>query len=81
MMDRPMNNLSFRFMSIYFRFPDYFFPPIKILAKVGIPAGFWCHYLIDEEEDDEPDDDPPEDNEGGEVGHFVIQIYLNHHIL
>ena len=39
MMDRPMNNLGFRFMSIYFRFRDYFFPPIKILEKVAIPAG------------------------------------------
>jgi ubiquinone/menaquinone biosynthesis C-methylase UbiE len=39
MMDRPMNNPGFRFMSIYFRFRDYFFPPIKILEKVGIPAG------------------------------------------
>ena len=30
--------------------------------------------------DDEPEDDPLEDNEGGKVGHFLIQIYLNHHI-
>lgn len=36
-MDRPMNNLGFRFMSIYFRFRDYFSPPNKILEKVGIP--------------------------------------------
>ena len=39
MMDRPMNNLGFRFMSIYFRFRDYFSPPNKILEKIGIPVG------------------------------------------
>jgi ubiquinone/menaquinone biosynthesis C-methylase UbiE len=39
-MDRPpTNNLGFRFMSIYFRFRDYFSPPNKILEKIGIPVG------------------------------------------
>jgi hypothetical protein len=38
-MDRPMDNLGFRFMSVYFRFRDYFSPPNKILEKVGIPVG------------------------------------------
>jgi ubiquinone/menaquinone biosynthesis C-methylase UbiE len=39
MMDRPMNNFGFRFMSTYFRFRDYFSPPTKILERVGIQAG------------------------------------------
>ena len=34
-----MNNLGFRFMSLYFRFRDYFTPPIKILEKIGIQGG------------------------------------------
>ena len=34
-----MNNFGFRFMSIYFRFRDYFSPPTKILERVGIQAG------------------------------------------
>jgi ubiquinone/menaquinone biosynthesis C-methylase UbiE len=51
MMDRPMNNLGFRFMSIYFRFRDYFSPPndfknpdsilrelVRILKPKGILA-------------------------------------------
>jgi ubiquinone/menaquinone biosynthesis C-methylase UbiE len=39
MMDKPMNNLGFRFMSFYFRFRDYFDPPIKILQQIGIQVG------------------------------------------
>jgi ubiquinone/menaquinone biosynthesis C-methylase UbiE len=39
MMEKPMNNLGFRFMSFYFRFRDYFAPPIKILERIGIQAG------------------------------------------
>jgi ubiquinone/menaquinone biosynthesis C-methylase UbiE len=39
MMDKPMNNLGFRFMSLYFRFRDYFTPPIKTLEKIGIQTG------------------------------------------
>ena len=38
-MDRPMNSLGFRFMSFYFRFRDYFFPPTKTLERIGIQAG------------------------------------------
>lgn len=38
-MDRPMNSLGFRFMSIYFRFRDYFNPPPKILEQIGIQTG------------------------------------------
>ena len=34
-----MNNLGFRFMSFYFRFRDYFDPPIKILQQIGIQVG------------------------------------------
>ena len=34
-----MSNLGFRFMSFYFRFRDYFSPPIKFLERVGIQAG------------------------------------------
>jgi ubiquinone/menaquinone biosynthesis C-methylase UbiE len=39
MMDRPMNNLGFRFLSIGLRFRDYFFPPAKTLERVGIQTG------------------------------------------
>jgi ubiquinone/menaquinone biosynthesis C-methylase UbiE len=39
MMDRPMNTIGFRIMSMYFRFRDYFSPPIKILKQVGIQTG------------------------------------------
>src|SRR5918994_1180643 len=39
MMDKPMNNLGFRFMSFYFRFRDYLTPPIKILKRVEIQEG------------------------------------------
>ena len=34
-----MNSLGFRFMSFYFRFRDYFFPPTKTLERIGIQAG------------------------------------------
>jgi ubiquinone/menaquinone biosynthesis C-methylase UbiE len=39
MIDRPMSNLGFRFMSMYFQFRDYFNPPTKILEQIGIQAG------------------------------------------
>jgi precorrin-6B methylase 2 len=39
MMDRPVSNLSFRFMSLYFWFRDYFSPSTKILKGVGIQSG------------------------------------------
>ena len=39
MIDKPMNNLGFRFMTFYFRFRDYFTPPTKILKQVRIRAG------------------------------------------
>lgn len=38
-MVRAMSNLSFSFMSYYFRFRDYFSPPIKVLRRVGIQSG------------------------------------------
>jgi ubiquinone/menaquinone biosynthesis C-methylase UbiE len=39
MVDRPMSNISFKFMSFFFRFRDYFLPPIKILEQIGIRPG------------------------------------------
>lgn len=39
MIDKPMSNLGFKFMALYFRFRDYFFPPTKILEQVGIQSG------------------------------------------
>ncbi|HEY7572774.1 MAG TPA: hypothetical protein VH796_15525 [Nitrososphaeraceae archaeon] len=39
MMERPMSNLGFRFMSIYFRFRDYFHTPTKTLKQIGLRAG------------------------------------------
>jgi ubiquinone/menaquinone biosynthesis C-methylase UbiE len=38
-MDTAMNSLGFRFMSLYFRFRDYFTPPVKILEQIGIQVG------------------------------------------
>ena len=39
MIDKPMSKFGFRFMALYFRFRDYFFPPTKILEQVGIQSG------------------------------------------
>jgi len=39
MIDRPMNSIGFRIMSMYFRFRGYFSPPTKILERVGIQTG------------------------------------------
>jgi ubiquinone/menaquinone biosynthesis C-methylase UbiE len=39
MIDKPMSKFGFRFMTLYFRFRDYFFPPTKILEQVGIQSG------------------------------------------
>jgi ubiquinone/menaquinone biosynthesis C-methylase UbiE len=39
MMDKPMHNIGFRLMSIYFRFRDYFSSPTKILERIGVQTG------------------------------------------
>jgi ubiquinone/menaquinone biosynthesis C-methylase UbiE len=39
MVDKPMNSIGFRFMSLYFRFRDYLSPPTKIIERIGIQAG------------------------------------------
>lgn len=39
-----MSNLSFRFMSFYFRIRDLFSSPIKILKQIGIRPG---SYVLD----------------------------------
>jgi ubiquinone/menaquinone biosynthesis C-methylase UbiE len=39
MTDKPMSNIGFRFMALYFRFRDYFSPPTKILEHAGIQSG------------------------------------------
>jgi ubiquinone/menaquinone biosynthesis C-methylase UbiE len=38
-MEKPMNKISFNFMS-FFKFRDFFFPPIKILEKIRIRSGW-----------------------------------------
>jgi ubiquinone/menaquinone biosynthesis C-methylase UbiE len=43
-MDMPMNNLSFKFMSFYFRIRDFFSSPVKILQRIGIHPG---SYVLD----------------------------------
>ena len=35
-----MSKISFKFMSFFFKFRDFFFPPIKILEKIGIRSGW-----------------------------------------
>jgi ubiquinone/menaquinone biosynthesis C-methylase UbiE len=39
MIDNPMNNLSFKFMSFFFKFRDFYCPPIKILKQINIQLG------------------------------------------
>jgi len=39
-MNKPAFNLHFRFMSLGFKFRDFFLPPKNILKEVGIKPGF-----------------------------------------
>ena len=39
-MDKPKSNFDFRFMSLGFRFRDFFSPRGDVLAEVGIELGF-----------------------------------------
>ena len=39
-MDKPMSSFDFRFMSVGYRFRDFFRPRINILEEVGIRQGF-----------------------------------------
>jgi len=39
-MDRPMSNFDFKFMSVGYKFRDFFLPRINILEEVGIKQGF-----------------------------------------
>jgi ubiquinone/menaquinone biosynthesis C-methylase UbiE len=43
MMDKPMSNFAFRFMSWGFRFRDWRLPRMNVLQEVGIQPG--CHIL------------------------------------
>ena len=43
-MDKPMSNLSFRFMSLAFSFRDLFMDPADILQEAGVKPGF---YVLD----------------------------------
>ena len=38
-MEKPISNISFNFMSFYFKFRDFFSPPIKMLQPIGIQSG------------------------------------------
>jgi ubiquinone/menaquinone biosynthesis C-methylase UbiE len=39
-MDKPMSNFDFKFMSVGYKFRDFFLPRTNILRKVGIKPGF-----------------------------------------
>jgi ubiquinone/menaquinone biosynthesis C-methylase UbiE len=39
-MDRPMSNFDFQFMSVGYKFRDFFLPRLNILKDVGIKPGF-----------------------------------------
>lgn len=39
-MDRPMSNFDFKFMSVGYKFRDFFLPRINILREAGIKLGF-----------------------------------------
>lgn len=39
MIDNPMTNLSFKLMSLFFKFRDFYCPPIKILKQINIQPG------------------------------------------
>jgi ubiquinone/menaquinone biosynthesis C-methylase UbiE len=39
-MDRPMSNFDFKFMSVGYKFRDFFLPRKNILKEVGIKLGF-----------------------------------------
>ena len=39
-MEKPMSDISFYFMSFFFKFRDFFSSPIKILEKIGIRSGW-----------------------------------------
>ena len=43
-MDKPMSNFDFKFMSLGYRFRDFFLPRKNILKEVGIKPGF---YVLD----------------------------------
>jgi ubiquinone/menaquinone biosynthesis C-methylase UbiE len=39
-MDKPMSNFDFQFMSVGYKFRDFFLPRLNILKEVGINPGF-----------------------------------------
>jgi len=39
-MDKPMSNFDFQFMSVGYKFRDFFLPRMNILKEVGIRPGF-----------------------------------------
>jgi ubiquinone/menaquinone biosynthesis C-methylase UbiE len=39
MIDNPMSNLSFKFMTFFFKFRDFYCPPIKVLKQINIQPG------------------------------------------
>jgi len=39
-MDKPMSNFDFKFMSVGYKFRDFFSPRLNILKEVGIKPGF-----------------------------------------
>lgn len=39
-MDKPMSNFDFQFMSVGYKFRDFFLPRLNILREVGIKTGF-----------------------------------------
>ena len=43
-MDKPMSNFLFQFMSVGYKFRDFFLPRLNMLKEVGIKPGF---YVLD----------------------------------
>ena len=39
-MEKPISDISFNFMSFYFKFRDFFSPSIKMLEQIGIRSGW-----------------------------------------
>ena len=39
-MDKPMSNFDFQFVSVGYKFRDFFLPRLNILKEVGIKPGF-----------------------------------------
>jgi len=44
-MDKPMSNFDFQFMSVGYKFRDFFLPRLNILKEVGVNRDFMCSIM------------------------------------